>query len=183
MTFNVGDMVRYSDFQNRQDSELPEGTVLLFPSGTPQVLGAVGDLFIFKGGVMYEFGDMDLYTAEFKVLHLPETPTKADPIQDLAQELWEVRNESLADDFPWLSAMPFDVDHKKVYTALAKHVMDKYAVPVGRVLQDKDGDCWHQNAEGTYDLVFSDGQRATSMVGYSRDKIEQDYAPLVEVSG
>lgn len=109
----------------------------------------------------FEWGcDHKSFFLEYKVAFIPgESPLndntpEPDPIQDLADELWAIRNNTLEDmydgDFFYQGKTP---KHDEVYRALAEHVLGRFDRGLRpKEVLDEQGDTWTLRENGKYGL-------------------------------
>ena len=69
------------------------------------------------------------FLMDYELIRLPEVvKTKSDPVQELADELWDVRNETVGElGFYHQGRKTFH--HNEVYLALARYVLDRKLAP------------------------------------------------------
>lgn len=111
--FKVGDKLTMHEILG-----VPAGTKLVAPNMKDvRTRNAPGGT-LFEEGLYFSLQVLGPWTIVF----LPEEP---DPVQELAEELWNVRNDALVyTEWEFHTTRKMDEIHEKVYRALASHVLD-----------------------------------------------------------
>ena len=118
-TYKIGETLTFdSDYSKLCDA--PIGTLVYTPSGKIVELGAP-DTMTYYGTP----GEAHYYEHDgvYVIVGLPE---QANPVAELAKELWKVRNEALAGTY-MVSDDFVTPDHEKTYLALADYVLAREA--------------------------------------------------------
>lgn len=140
--FTVGQIIN-----NEKDfAEVPEGTIL-----------RLGWYWLRKAdGWMRLDGEIQepYVGSEIVVLGSGPVPGKPvyDPVQFLAESLWEVRNRVLEDEgFESQVLTQMNPMHEKVYRALATEIIDSVPSDVlPKRIDDREGDGWNLRMDGLY---------------------------------
>lgn len=173
VTFKVGDKVRYSEFSDRSWSELPGGTVLLFPSGDAHVLTEPGNVFLFRTGMITELADVSKTDRVFTVLFVPEPPVSER--DELAFEIYKAGVTTTHPD-----AKHFRDRNSTDFWAFraADYVLANFVrKPLHPALQDDDGDLWQwDESKEAYRCVDAPDAEPRSRVA-----IEAKFGPVKEV--
>lgn len=177
MTYKVGDKVRYRDFGDRSTSDVPAGTKLLTPDlARVLTLNPAGKSWIFEQGVID--GMTGFIAQDWLIVFVPEPEPEADPIGDLAAEMWDVRNYAVIGTAWEYHAGPWKTAQETVYRALAEFVLGREKKTSEHVLIDSHGGEWVLQSDGTYRFRRTDGALSDLFQGYTRERIEAEFGPV-----
>lgn len=176
LSYKVGDKVRHRDFSNRSTSELPGGTVLLFPSGDAHVLSDPGSVFLFRSGMIKDLGTLSKTERIFTILHLPDTT-----VSERDELAYEIYKSGMLGSTTHPDAANFRDRNAPDFWSFraADYVLANYRRKVKHPdLLDCDGDLWQWGEA-------ADAYRSpdvSHMEPRSRAAIEDKFGPVTEVA-
>lgn len=158
MSYKIGDVSLDPAFFDR----LPVGSVIR-PTGASQTDNL--DRTKLASGrwssTTYRGRDVEAtnFLMDYELIRLPEVvKTEPDPVQELADELWDVRKSTVEDLGYFLGFETKTSEHNKVYRALASWVLDREdALKKPSKLTDDDGDEWTLRSNGMYSVSAQRG--------------------------